>query len=393
MKLLVIGADSNYAIERFYLKYWSAHGKNITVEFFPAQNIFYKYYNKNSLNKIIFKLGISAIYNKINKKLVRKIDVFQPDLIFIFKGMEVFPTSLLLAKEKGIKLINYNPDNPFIFSGRGSGNSNITKSIGLYDYHFTYSVDIKKQIDLQFNIPTSILPFGFDIDESVYNLALNKDEIHKVCFIGNPDEFRAKLIQSLANKGIEIDTEFLSFSTNPMEFLLNLNGVNGKDGMVQPNAYLTPKEIINKAGHWSTLLNRSPDDDSEFFCRVLLHSNEIIYDKTSINYYRKSLNLLSGGKTFHHAKGALKTVELKTQIILEYIYTPKVKKTLAKNFAKIAYSYGSYYPIIIFDVKKQMNEILGYKKFPLVGGKYFKFLSFIIGFENAIYIKNKLKGE
>ncbi len=205
MKLLVIGADSNYAIERFYLKYWSAHGKNITVEFFPAQNIFYKYYNKNSLNKIIFKLGISAIYNKINKKLVRKIDVFQPDLIFIFKGMEVFPTSLLLAKEKGIKLINYNPDNPFIFSGRGSGNSNITKSIGLYDYHFTYSVDIKKQIDLQFNIPTSILPFGFDIDESVYNLALNKDEIHKVCFIGNPDEFRAKLIQSLANKGIEID--------------------------------------------------------------------------------------------------------------------------------------------------------------------------------------------
>jgi glycosyltransferase involved in cell wall biosynthesis len=193
------------------------------------------------------------------------------------------------------------------------------------------------------------------------------------------------------NKLQEIDTEFLSFSTNPMEFLLNLIGVNGSDGMVQPNAYLTPKEIINKAGHWSTLLNRSPDDDSEFFCRVLLQSNEIIYDKTSINFYRKSLNFLSGGKTLQHAKGALKTVELKSKVLLEIINTPKVKKTLAKNFAKIAYNYGNYYPEIIVEVKKLLYEILGFKKIPRVGGKHFKLLSYLIGFENALFIKNKLR--
>lgn len=57
----------------------------------------------------------------------------------------------------------------------------------------------------KFNILTALLSFGFDIDESVLNLAINKEEIHKVCFIGNPDVFRAKLTQSIANKGIEID--------------------------------------------------------------------------------------------------------------------------------------------------------------------------------------------
>jgi glycosyltransferase involved in cell wall biosynthesis len=192
------------------------------------------------------------------------------------------------------------------------------------------------------------------------------------------------------NNHQEIDSEFLLFSTNPLEFLLNLNGINGKVGMVQPNAYLTPSSIINKAGHWSPLLNRSPDDDSEFFCRVLLNSKEIIHDNSSINYYRKSINSLSGGKSLLHAMGALKTMELKSRSILERTNSPKVKNALANGFAKVAYDYGSYHPEIIFEVSKLLFSLLGYNKIPNVGGKYFKLLSRIIGFENTFYFKNKV---
>ena len=178
MKLLVIGADSTYAIERFYLKYWKENRLSIEIESFASQNLFYEYYNKNIVNKIFYKLGISSIYKKINNFLIGRIDLFAPDIIFVFKGMEVSPTTLGYAKKKGIKLINYNPDNPFIFSGSGSGNSNITKSIGLYDFHFTYSEDIKRQLDLQFNIPTAILPFGFDIEDAIFKKAKNSEEIN-----------------------------------------------------------------------------------------------------------------------------------------------------------------------------------------------------------------------
>jgi glycosyltransferase involved in cell wall biosynthesis len=189
----------------------------------------------------------------------------------------------------------------------------------------------------------------------------------------------------------EIDSEFLTFSKNPKEFLLNLHGVYGREGMVQPNAYLTPIDIIKKAGEWSPLLSRSPDDDSEFFCRVLLNSKEVIYDKTSINYYRKSLNLLSSGKTHSHAFGALKTVELKSRIILKELNTPEVKKMLARNFANVAYTHSVSTPEILVAVKGQLYDVLGYDKIPTVGGKYFKFISLFIGFEAAIKLKLKLK--
>ena len=88
MKLLVVGANSTYSIERFYLKYWKEYGTNITIEFFPAQNFFYEYYNKNIINKIVFKFGISSIYDKINFKLIRKVDEFQPDIIIVCAGYD-----------------------------------------------------------------------------------------------------------------------------------------------------------------------------------------------------------------------------------------------------------------------------------------------------------------
>lgn len=205
MKLLVVGANSEYAIERFYLKYWQEYRKDITIDFFQAQNIFYNFYNQNFLNKIVFKLGISSIYNQINKQLLEKIKKFKPDVIFVFKGMEIFPQTLQFAKEQNIKLLNYNPDNPFIFSGSGSGNKNITESIGIYDVHFTYNMEIKYQIESQYSIPTYILPFGFDVSEELFAKCTETLEINKVCFIGNPDKVRALLITKLAKAGVLID--------------------------------------------------------------------------------------------------------------------------------------------------------------------------------------------
>lgn len=273
------------------------------------------------------------------------------------------------------KIVAFN-DSRIIYKFQENQGSPIAKNLGL---------SIAKGKYIQFLDADDLL--SADKIENQVKLLNGKTDTICVC--------RTKIFYDILdienNKLQEIDTEFLSFSTNPMEFLLNLNGLNGKEGMVQPNAYLTPMAIIKIAGVWSPALSRSPDDDSEFFCRVLLNSHKLIFDKTSINYYRKSLNLLSGGKTLQHAKGALKTVELKSQNFLGYINTPNVRKALAKKFAKIAYNYGNYYPEIIVEVKKLLNEILGYKKIPNVGGKYFKLLSLLIGFQNALFIKNKLK--
>jgi len=204
MKILLVGALSDYAIERFYLKYFNSNSA-VKAEIFAAQNIFLKYYRKNIFNKIIFRLGYKKIYRKINIELKSKISSFNPSVILVFKGMEVFPETLLWAKENGFFLVNYNPDNPFIFTGRGSGNENVTNSIGLYHLHFTYNRDIQREIIQKFNIQTEYLPFAFDISEDLFQSCKNQVETNKVCFLGNPDRQRAKFINSLLTKGIPID--------------------------------------------------------------------------------------------------------------------------------------------------------------------------------------------
>jgi hypothetical protein len=118
--------------------------------------------------------------------------------------MEILPKTLLKIRAKGIKLINYNPDNPFFFSGRGSGNKNITNSIDLYDLHLTYNLSVLNQL-LALGQKAYWLPFGFESDAAVFTECKREVEIVKVCFVGNPDRFRENFLQALADQGIAID--------------------------------------------------------------------------------------------------------------------------------------------------------------------------------------------
>jgi spore maturation protein CgeB len=200
MKLLIIGSDYSKSIERYYFKYIKEINKETIL--FPAQNRLYDYLNRNITNKIIHKLGISSIYREINSELWKVIKNYNPDVIWIFKGMEILPKTLLKAKQQGIKLVNYNPDNPFIFSGPGSGNTSIKKSIGLYDLHFTYNIEVQKQLINDYKISTEYLPFGYDLNG--FNTHESFDEILAACFIGNPDKERASLINQLNKNGIKL---------------------------------------------------------------------------------------------------------------------------------------------------------------------------------------------
>ncbi len=204
MRILIAGANSSYAIERFFVRYLNEE-PGIMSELFEAQNLFLAYYQKSIFTKILFRLGYKNIYKVINKKLRNKITEWNPDVLFVFKGMEILPETLSWARARGIKLVNYNPDNPFIFSGRGSGNVNVTRSVPLYHLHLTYNSEVKDIMDHKYQIPAVVLPFGFDVDENTYNNCCKLIEIKKLCFVGNPDKYRADFITSLAKAGISID--------------------------------------------------------------------------------------------------------------------------------------------------------------------------------------------
>jgi len=201
-KILIIGSDSNYAIERHYEKYLN---ENFDITLFSAQELFLKYYKHSVFNKIKFRLGISDIYDEINKMILTLSSKLKPDIVFVFKGMEVLPATLAALKANEVLLVNYNPDNPFIFSGRGSGNVNITRSLHLYDIHFTYDRGIAIQIEESTKKPVFILPFGFEISTNLFSQISKEKEIVKTCFVGTPDKFRKEFLLYLAENGIQLD--------------------------------------------------------------------------------------------------------------------------------------------------------------------------------------------
>jgi spore maturation protein CgeB len=202
MRILIVGADYQWAIENHFVKHISSLGS--TVELFPAQRYFYEYYYKSILTKLICRLGLSRIYEEINANLLKRVEDFKPDVVFVFKGMEVLPETLINLKLAGIKLVNYNPDNPFIFSGYGSGNKNVSESLQLYDFHLTYNLEILEKLkSMQLN--AEFFPFAFEPGDDKAPRLLETDEVLKPCFLGNPDKSRVDLLNQLAERGVKLD--------------------------------------------------------------------------------------------------------------------------------------------------------------------------------------------
>lgn len=71
--------------------------------------------------------------NEVNKRLIRKVDAFKPQIILIIKGDELFPETLKELKKRRIILVNWLPDNPFYLDLK-----NILEAIPIYDYIFTF---------------------------------------------------------------------------------------------------------------------------------------------------------------------------------------------------------------------------------------------------------------
>ncbi len=202
MRLLIIGSDNNNSIERYYLKYLSKQKEFSHVEFYGAHDLFLNYYQSNVINKILFRLGLSSVLNRINNSILKKIKVFKPDVLLVFKGMEIFPETLHWIKKQSVLIVNYNTDNPFVFTGRGSGNKNIVKSISLYDLFISYDKGISEQVKTKFRIDTSVIPFAFEEKSATI---VNEEEKNKLCFIGNEDVDRLLFINKLAENNIQLD--------------------------------------------------------------------------------------------------------------------------------------------------------------------------------------------
>lgn len=181
----------------------------------------------------------------------------------------------------------------------------------------------------------------------------------------------------------EHEERFL-IDSDPVNFLINLWGGYGDNGsMVQPNAWLSPRSVIEKAGKWNEQLTL--DDDGEFFCRVLLNSTGVVKSE-GYNYYRKfndtALNLSSllNKKALESATNA---AMLKKKYLFKYSASEAAQKAIYRQFLFLAIQSYMTQPELYRILEKELKCYPDWRITPTMGGYLINKVAEIFGWHTA----------
>ena len=230
MKLLIVGNKAKWALEKYY---------SVNLNYLGLKTSIFNvldYYSDSIIFKVLYKLKFYFIFKKLNSDLINFTKKNKPNFIWIFKGVEIFPSTLKILKELNIILLNFNPDHPFIRYSPSHGGKNIEKSLQFYDIIFSYRKDLVKLFNKKYNVKSYLLPFGYFEKNIKYNKLKSVYEINKVCFVGTPDKLRSEIILKLAKNNIEID---IFSGTYPNKNILKHKNIKLNDVVLDEEFWIT----------------------------------------------------------------------------------------------------------------------------------------------------------
>lgn len=186
-------------------------------------------------------------------------------------------------------------------------------------------------------------------------------------------------------------SSFIYSSDDPVEFLINLYGGYGSPQFIQTNSWLVPRSLVDKVGGWRNY--RCPDDDGEFFARLLLASRGIVYVPDIYNYYRRSTNQssLSQMKGEKYLHNVLLTIDLKHSYIKRCSSSLAVTKAFATQYLHFAIAlYPKHKKLykIALERYKQLNFNVNS---PKLGGAFIELINKYFGWKAARLIKYYLR--
>lgn len=175
---------------------------------------------------------------------------------------------------------------------------------------------------------------------------------------------------------------------NPINWLIDT--WNDK-GMGQTSIWLTPRELIKKAGVWNE--NLLINQDGEFFSRVLLNVKAIKFCEQAKVYYRSgNINSITLNNNFGEfkAKSLLLSFKLYELNLKNYFDSIEIKKSLGNNYLNFIYKFHPLFPELLKNAENNFIS-LGFTKMWPVGGYRFKKFANIIGFKNALKVRSVLR--
>jgi len=158
--------------------------------------------------------------------------------------------------------------------------------------------------------------------------------------------------------------------------------------MHQPAVYLTHRDLIEKAGPWNETL--TINQDGEFFIRVLLHGEQVLFEPDGKVYYcSPGKENVSQQKSYKAMTSLLDSYQACEQSVLKVEDSPRVRIALKKLYQKFIYDVFPNYPDLLAKAEQHMNN-QGKIQSTYVGGPKFQKLSRLFGFKNALRLKRIL---
>jgi glycosyltransferase involved in cell wall biosynthesis len=145
---------------------------------------------------------------------------------------------------------------------------------------------------------------------------------------------------------------------DPVQFLMQLLGSDGPTRTVPYGAWLTPRSVANSAGPWDDSV-RSPDDDGEYFARVMLASRGIRASKTGRYYYRKFKGGGSYSTTYSETnlRGRLHSLNCKANYLLACTHEPRAYRALANRYVDLAFGAYPAFPQLTKEALQKAKEM------------------------------------
>jgi glycosyltransferase involved in cell wall biosynthesis len=172
-------------------------------------------------------------------------------------------------------------------------------------------------------------------------------------------------------------------SDQPIDFILNLYGLNGDGAMIPIHAWLCPTEIIRKAGPWDESL--TVDDDGEFFCRVMLQAKHILYEPKALGYYRKFRNRKSLSKSKNKAglESLMRAVESKHAHLAKHTgkHDPRLAKVFSKMYIEAAMNTWPVFPDLTKRCIRNARATGNMEHTPLLGNPWLEKLKPVFGWQ------------
>lgn len=151
--------------------------------------------------------------------------------------------------------------------------------------------------------------------------------------------------------------------------------------MMHPAAWLAPRALLDKAGPWNETL--SLNDDGEYFARVALASDRIVFCPEARSYYRSGLEAsLSGRQDRRSLESLFRSVELTVQHLLAADGSQRTRDAAAHAWLWLAFELHPGHPELSL-VAEEKCRAMGGSRRPLPGGRVFRLASPVIGWRRA----------